>query len=141
MAPAEGEAAQDYLEVSPVPTNRRSSPSAWEDGTPLRARTAHAEWPRTQVVTATEDVDATALLTPAPTPGGEQPTAAVTAVPVGVPLVQRLPLRTIGLVGAVLSGAAALTCAVVTAGTIILPPLGALAAVAGLVRAARAGAR
>jgi len=143
VPPVAGEAAADFLEVSPIPANRRTTPSAWEDGTPLRARTASAEWSLAQVATAPQDLDASALLAQEPTAGPEQPTVAVD--PANLPILmapaQRLPLRTIGLLGAVLCGAAALACAVVAAGTLILPPLGALVAVAGLIRRSRAGAR
>lgn len=136
------EMPDDVLSVSSVPTSRRSTPSAWEDGTPLRSRQGAVRgWELEPVADEHASLDATDLFVtarPAPAPAAITSAPAPTEAPVRVARALPRLSRT-----AVVTGVGLAVAAVVVwrFGTAVLPPLGAVLALAGLVSRARAGAR
>lgn len=139
-APTAGgdETADDILSVTPVATSRRDAPSAWDDGTPLRPRRgAVAGWALENVADP-GDLDVVDLLS-SPSPAPSAPVVVATDQ-VTKPRATRT-VRTPRAALVVGGGIAALAAAVWLLGTAVLPPLGALAAVLGLARNTKAGAR
>lgn len=146
-AAARGEERADEVlgVVNDVPATRMSSRSAWEDGTPLRARVAPEQVTGWVVQESTDlDADPTDLLTASGT-GPAEPAAHAAATDIVGKASRRTPLsaetRHRALVAlALVVGAGVVAGALVTVGTLVLPVLAALALLAGLI-SRRGGAR